>query len=226
MQNVSRKDVPAVIVPRLAVYLRKLKELRARGVERVSSRDLAAMIGLNAAQIRKDLSYFGEFGTRGVGYEVDRLWDVLRHSLALDRVWNLAIVGAGPLGTALARYRHFADWDYRLAAVFDSSPGVIGARYGPAERDRVLPVGDLERVCREEPVHIAMLAVPPDQAQAIADRLAAAGVRAMLNFAPVRVQTPEDVVVRQVDLSSELMVLSFYLDRDGEPAPAGDSERP
>ena len=108
VRNVDKKDVPAVTVPRLALYLRKLRELRARGVERVSCKDLAEMIDLNAAQIRKDFSYFGEFGTRGVGYEVARLVDEITHCLGLDHSWNVIIVGAGLLGTALARYRGFS----------------------------------------------------------------------------------------------------------------------
>ncbi len=130
MRNIDKRDVPTVTVPRLALYLRKLHELRAQGVERVSSKDLADMIDLNAAQIRKDFSYFGEFGTRGVGYEVDRLVAEITHSLGLDRAWNVVIVGAGLLGTALARYRGFSEQGFRLVAMFDASSTVIGASYG------------------------------------------------------------------------------------------------
>ena len=119
MRNVDKQDVPAVTVPRLALYLRKLRELRSRGVDRVSSKDLAEMIGLNAAQIRKDFSYFGEFGTRGVGYEVARLVDEITHCLGLDHSWNVIIVGAGLMGTALARYRGFAEQGFRLVGMFE-----------------------------------------------------------------------------------------------------------
>lgn len=210
MRNVDRKDVPAVTVPRLALYLRKLRELRARGVERVSSKDLAEAIDLNAAQIRKDFSYFGEFGTRGVGYEVSRLVDEITRCLGLDRAWNVIIVGAGLLGTALARYRGFSEQGYRLVGMFDSSAGVIGASYGSG---RVRSITDLEDFCRREEVDIAMVTVPASEAEATINRLTAVGVRAILNFAPVKVHTPDDVLVRQVDLSSELMSLSFYLDR-------------
>lgn len=211
MRNVDKKDVPAVTVPRLALYLRKLRELRARGVDRVSSKDLAEMIDLNAAQIRKDFSYFGEFGTRGVGYEVARLVDEISHCLGLDRSWNVIIVGAGLLGTALARYRGFSEQGFRLVAMFDSSATVIGASYGTG---RVRSIADLESFCHEERVDIALVTVPASEADGTVGRLAAAGVKAVLNFAPIKVHAPEDVLVRQVDLSSELMSLSFYLDRE------------
>ena len=211
MRNVDKRDVPAVTVPRLALYLRKLREMRARGVERVSSKDLAEMIDLNAAQIRKDFSYFGEFGTRGVGYEVARLVDEISHCLGLDRSWNVVIVGAGLLGTALARYRGFSEQGFRLVAMFDNSATVIGANYGTG---RVRSIADLEDFCSEERVDIALVTVPAGEADGTVGRLAAAGVKAVLNFAPVKVHAPEDVLVHQVDLSSELMSLSFYLDRE------------
>ena len=211
MRNVDKKDVPAVTVPRLALYLRKLRELRSRGVERISSKDLAEMIDLNAAQIRKDFSYFGEFGTRGVGYEVARLVDEISHCLGLDHTWNVVIVGAGLLGTALARYRGFSEQGFRLVAMFDSSATVIGASYGAG---RVRAIADLEGCCHEERVDIALVTVPASAADGTVGRLAAAGVKAVLNFAPVKVHAPKDVLVRQVDLSSELMSLSFYLDRE------------
>lgn len=211
MRNVDKRDVPAVTVPRLALYLRKLRELRSRGVERISSKDLAEMIDLNAAQIRKDFSYFGEFGTRGVGYAVVRLVDEISHCLGLDRSWNVVIVGAGLLGTALARYRGFSEQGFRLVAMFDSSATVIGVSYGTG---RVRSIADLEDFCSEQRVDIGLVTVPAGEAEATVGRLAAAGVKAVLNFAPVKVHTREDVLVRQVDLSSELMSLSFYLDRE------------
>jgi len=216
MRNVAKTDVPSVTVPRLALYLRKLRELRARGIQGVSSRDLAAAIGVNAAQIRKDFSYFGEFGTRGVGYEVPVLIEAVTRCLGLDHGWNVIIVGAGQLGTALARYRGFSEQGYRMVGVFDSSTTVIGARYGAGEECRVRDAAGLEDFCCQERVDIAMVAVPAAEAEATVQRLVAAGVRAVLNFAPVKVQTPQDVMVRQVDLSSELMSLSFYLDRAAE----------
>jgi redox-sensing transcriptional repressor len=218
MRDGGKRHVPEVTVPRLALYLRKLRELRGRGVERVSSKDLAEMIGLNAAQIRKDFSYFGEFGTRGVGYEVPRLIAEITRMLGLDHTWNVIIVGAGLLGTALARYRGFAEQGFKLVGMFDRSPTVIGANFGSG---RVRSVDDLETFCLETPVDIALVTVPAVEAQATADRLVAAGVRAILNFAPVKVAVPAGVTVRPVDLSSELMFLSFSLgEASGEDEPS------
>jgi redox-sensing transcriptional repressor len=208
MREGEKRRVPSVTVPRLALYLRKLRELRARGVTRVSSRDLAELIDLNPAQIRKDFSYFGDFGTRGVGYEVDRLIDEITHSLGLDRSWNLVIVGAGLLGTALARYRGFTEQGFKLVGMFDVSDKVIGASFGSG---RVQPVSELEKFCVENQVDIALVTVPPAEAQATVDRLVVAGIRAILNFAPVKVSVRKGVTVRQVDLSSELMFLSYSL---------------
>ncbi|NLE22149.1 MAG: redox-sensing transcriptional repressor Rex [Actinobacteria bacterium] len=213
MRGFDKNDVPSVTVPRLALYLRKLRELNTRGVSRISSKDLAEMIDVNAAQIRKDLSYFGSAGTRGVGYEVEDLIEKITGWLGLDRTWNFIIIGAGLLGTALARYRGFGEQRFRLVAMFDSSATVIGARYGPEESDRVRSVRELDEFCRKESVDIAMVTVPAGEAESTVQRLAEAGVKAVLNFAPVKVHAPEGVLVRQVDLSSELMSLSFYLDK-------------
>jgi redox-sensing transcriptional repressor len=213
---VDKNAVPSVTVPRLALYLRKLRELQSRGVERVSSKQLAEMIDLNAAQIRKDFSYFGEFGTRGVGYEVDRLVDEIKRCLGLERSWNVIIIGAGSLGTALARYRGFAEQGFKLVAMFDSSPKKVGVGFGDGRVIR--DAAELERFCRGETVDIAIVTVPAHAAQSIIDRLVGLDpehrVGAILNFAPVKVFAPRDVVVRQVDFSSELMFLSFYLDRE------------
>jgi redox-sensing transcriptional repressor len=210
--DVDKRDVPAVAVPRLTLYLRKLRELSAQGVARVSSRDLADLVGFNAAQIRKDLSYIGEFGTRGVGYDVGRLVHEIDRCLGLDRSWNVVIVGAGLLGSALARYRGFAEQGFRLVGIFDSSAAVIGTSHGGGD---VRGMDELESICRREVVDIAMVTVPAAEAQVTVERLGAAGVRAILNFAPIKVHCPPDVLVRQVDLSSELMSLTFYL-RHGE----------
>lgn len=209
----GRSGVPDVTVPRLALYLRKLRELRARGVESISSQELADEVDLNAAQIRKDLSYFGEFGVRGVGYEVERLIDEITRCLGLDRTWNVIIIGAGQLGTALAWYRGFSQQGFRLIGVFDNSPRKIGASYGAGQ---VRDIAELEHFCEEqrvvdEPVDVALISVPSAAAQETVDRVAAAGIRAILNFAPERVSVPEGILVRQVDLTSELMFLSYHL---------------
>lgn len=216
----DRGAVPDVTVPRLALYLRKLRELRARGVESVSSQALADEVDLNAAQIRKDLSYFGEFGVRGVGYEVGRLIDEIARCLGLDRTWNIIIIGAGQLGTALAWYRGFSQQGFRLVAVFDNAARKIGASYGTGQ---VRDIAELEHFCEEqrttgEAVDVALVSVPLAAAQETVDRVAEAGVRAVLNFAPERVVAPPGVLVRQVDLTSELMFLSYHLhSASGEP---------
>jgi redox-sensing transcriptional repressor len=168
---VDKSAVPAVTVPRLTVYLRKLRELQARGVERVSSKQLAGLIDLNAAQIRKDFSYFGEFGTRGVGYEVDRLVDEIKRCLGLERSWNVVIIGAGSLGTALARYRGFAEQGFKLVAMFDASQRKVGVSFGDGRTIR--DVADLESFCHEERVDIAIVAVPAHAAQSGSSRRSA-----------------------------------------------------
>ena len=208
----DKSMVPSVTVPRLALYLRCLRELHARGISTVSSKELAERVDLNAAQIRKDFSYFGEFGVRGVGYDVARLIDEIARSLGLNRSWNVIIIGAGLLGTALARYKGFSEQGFRLVGMFDSSPKVIGKSYGPG---KVRAMSELEQFVKEQPVDIAIITVPAHAAQATIDRVVApnVGVGAILNFAPIKVFVPKDVVLRQVDLSSELMFLSFYLDK-------------
>jgi redox-sensing transcriptional repressor len=219
--DIVRRGVPAVAVPRLTLYLRKLHELQAQGASRISSSDLGALVGLNAAQIRKDLSYIGEFGTRGVGYDVDRLLDEINTCLGLDRSWNVIIVGAGLLGTALARYQGFSIQGFRLVGVFDMAADVIGTRCGPVE---VCGLDQLEEFCHAREVDIAMVTVPASAAQETVSRLGAAGVRAILNFAPTKVQASSDVIVRQVDLSSELMSLSFFLRQCDEGGGDGADE--
>lgn len=220
IRAVDRGAVPAVTVPRLALYLRKLRELQGRGIERISSQDLAELVELNAAQIRKDLSYFGEFGVRGVGYEVPRLIGEISRSFGLERSWNVIIIGAGQLGTALAWHKGFSQQAFRLVGVFDSSPRKVGASYGEGH---VMSVNDLEGFCAErrrngEPVEIALLTVPAHAAQDTVDRVVEAGIKAVLNFAPTRVTSTPDVMVRQVDLSGELMALSFFLNNLGRGA--------
>ena len=195
-------------MPRLSQYLRKLQEMQARGTTTVSSRQLAEEVGTNPAQIRKDLSYFGEFGIRGVGYEVGHLIDELQKCLGLDRSWNAIIIGSGKLGTALARYRGFEKQGFNLLAMFDASRSVIGKNRGVGA---VLPTDQLEQYIREHRVDIAIVTTPAGVAQSIIDRVVAAGVPSVLNFAPIRAQVDKPAILRQVDLSTELMILSFYL---------------
>jgi len=205
---IDKAKVPQATVPRLARYLRVLHRLQREDVPKVSSKELAERLDANAAQIRKDFSYFGEFGVRGVGYEVTYLIGELSRCLGLDRQWNVVIVGAGKLGGALARYRGFREEGFKLVGIFDSSRYVVGTEVDGlvVQHDR-----DLAAFIRENNVDVAIVTVPVEAAQLVADRAAEGGIRGILNFAPVRLTPMPGVFVRQVDLSTELMVVSFYL---------------
>lgn len=198
-------------MPRLSQYLRKLEALKQQGKDTVSSRQLADAVGTNPAQIRKDLSYFGEFGTRGVGYDVELLVNELKKQLGLDRSWNVIIIGSGKLGTALALYRGFEKQGFNLVAMFDADPSVVGRDRGAGP---VLSIDGLEDFIKANEVHIAIITTPAEAAQAVIDRVVAAGVPSVLNFAPIRAASEEPVILRQVDLTTELMTLSFYLEKD------------
>jgi redox-sensing transcriptional repressor len=214
-------QVPDATIARLPVYLRCLIQAQSRRMPVVNSRELAEMAGTNAAQVRKDLSYLGEFGTRGIGYDVDSLIAQLSRALGLTRSRNVAIVGFGRLGGALVGYGGFQDRGFSVAAVFDSDPEKVGTEVGHVS---VSPMSAIEDVVRERDIEIGVIATPAGAAQEVADRLAAAGVTSVLNFAPVRLETPEGVFVRQVDLASELQILSFHLaERDEEATDLADA---
>jgi redox-sensing transcriptional repressor len=204
----DKSKVPQATVPRLARYLRVLHRLEREGIPKVSSKELADRLDANAAQIRKDFSYFGEFGVRGVGYEVNYLIGELSRCLGLDLEWKVVIVGAGKLGSALARYRGFQEEGFKLAGIFDSSRRLIGE---DVDGLRVQPEKDLEAFIRDNQIEIAILTVPAESAQLVADKAISGGVKGIVNFAPVRLAPAPGVFVRQVDLSTELMVVSFYL---------------
>jgi redox-sensing transcriptional repressor len=209
-QVTKKQAIPAATVPRLSQYLRKLQEIQSRGTTTISSKQIADEVGTNPAQIRKDLSYFGEFGVRGVGYDVDRLIKELEKCLGLNRSWNVIIVGAGKLGTALALYRGFQKQGFNLLAMFDADHKVVGTDRGAGP---VKPVDELEAFLENNTVHIAIITTPAAPAQALIDRITAAGVPSVLNFAPIRATTSQPAILRQVDLSTELMILSFHLDK-------------
>ncbi|GAB4261267.1 MAG: redox-sensing transcriptional repressor Rex [Thermoleophilia bacterium] len=207
---IDKSQVPQATVPRLARYLRVLHRLQREGVDKVSSKELAERLDANAAQIRKDFSYFGEFGVRGVGYEVDYLIQNLSLCLGLSEQWNVIIIGAGKLGAALARYRGFREEGYELVGIFDVSREVVGQ---DLDGQVVRHERELASFLRENEVHIAIVTVPAEAAQSAADKVVAGGIRGIVNFAPTRLSTPPGVYVRQVDLSTELMVVSFYLSK-------------
>ncbi|MQA84879.1 MAG: redox-sensing transcriptional repressor Rex [Streptosporangiales bacterium] len=204
------RGIPEATVARLPLYLRALHALAERGVATVSSEELAAAAGVNSAKLRKDLSHLGSYGTRGVGYEVQYLVYQISRELGLTQDWAVAIVGIGNLGRALAHYGGFASRGFRIAALLDAAPGVVGQTIAGIT---VEPIDDLERVIKEQGVSIAVLATPAGPAQLVCDRLVAAGVTSVLNFAPVVLSVAEGVHVRKVDLSIELQILAFHEQR-------------
>lgn len=195
---------------RLPIYLRALTTLAEGGVETVSSEELASAAGVGSAMLRKDLSHLGSYGTRGVGYEVDYLVYQISRELGLTQDWRVAILGVGNLGHALANYGGFISRGFTVAALLDADPRVVGEAVGGLI---IRPVDDLEQVIAEEDIHIAVVATPAASAQAVYERLVAAGVTSVLNFAPVVLETPDSVMVRKVDLSTELQILAFHEQR-------------
>jgi redox-sensing transcriptional repressor len=195
---------------RLSVYLRCLNILAAAGIKTVSSQALADQFNLNSAQIRKDLGYFGEFGVRGVGYFVEDLRQHITKILGLDKPHRVAIIGAGRLGTALANYNGFVKSNFTVVALFDNDREKIGRRIGEAGI-LVHDVKRMARVVRDEEIDVAVVAVPGRAAQRVLNQVMAAGVKAVLNFAPVRLQARLDVKVKTVDLTTSLESLSYFL---------------
>lgn len=204
------RAVPEATVVRLAIYLRELGVLTENGVTMVSSEELAAVAGVGSAKLRKDLSFLGSQGTRGVGYDVPRLVARLELTLGLDRAHSVALVGAGNLGRALVGYDGFGRRGFRVAALFDHDPTQIGTTVRGVQ---VHHVDALPALCAQLGVSIGVVATPAASAQQVCDQLVAAGVSCVLNFAPAMLVTPPHVEVRQVDLAAELQVLSFHLAR-------------
>lgn len=202
------KKVSEPTIGRLSLYLRLLSELRVSGVETVSSEELAGRSGTTAAQVRKDLSLFGTFGKRGLGYGVCELESRLREILGLGEEWPVALVGAGRIGAALFGYENFRRQGFHIEAVFDKDPSKVGQQWNGlvVQADEAM-----EQVVRERGMEIAVIAVPAGAAQGVVDRLVAAGVRGILNFAPTQLQVPSEVVVRSVDMALEMEGLSYAL---------------
>jgi redox-sensing transcriptional repressor len=215
--------IPDATVARLPVYLRALYTLADREVATVSSEELAAAAGVNSAKLRKDLSHLGSYGTRGVGYDVDYLIYQVSRELGLTQDWPVLIVGAGNLGRALANYGGFASRGFRIAALVDCDPAVVGTVIA---RHTVRSAADIEDVIHRFDVSIGVIATPATVAQNVCDRLVAAGVTSILNFAPVVLGVPSGVDVRKVDLSIELQILAFHAQRRGGGARPGDAPLP
>ena len=210
--------IPEMTIRRLSVYSRCLLELEEDGVKTISSQGLAERFSLNSAQVRKDLAHFGEFGVRGVGYyvsglkdklqKIPGLKDELQKILGLDREWHVALVGFGNLGSALFNYKGFAKAGFRISAIFDDDPQKIGRAIDGVP---VLPLRELGREAKARNLQIGIIAVPAESAQPVMDAMVASGIKAILNFAPSRLKVPNDVRLKNVDLSIEMETLSFYL---------------
>lgn len=216
------RDIPNATVARLPVYLRALSDLQATSATAnptVSSEGLARLAGVNAAKVRKDLSYLGTYGTRGVGYDVELLAFQMNRELGLTGDRGVIIAGAGNLGQALANYGGFSDRGFRIVAMVDTDADKIGSELSGVP---VHAPGDVRKLVADHPGCIVVVAVPPHVAQDVVDNVVDAGARSILNFAPGVVTVPDGVSMRQVDLGLELQVLSFYAERDAVTTSAGD----
>lgn len=204
------KQVPDIVVGRLPIYLRALTFLKADNREITSSQELGDRLGISSAQIRKDLSHFGEFGKQGTGYEIRFLENNLKQILHVDRMWDVVLVGSGDLGHALASYKGFAGRGFRIAAAFDSDPDKIGSPMVGGLT--VQNVETLEEKVRENSWKVAIIAVPAEAAQAVANTLVNAGVTALLNYAPISLIAPSHIRVEQIDPAVHLQHLTYYLE--------------
>ena len=210
--NYRLPKIPEMTIRRLSVYTRCLLQLEEDGVKTISSQELAERFSLNSAQVRKDLAYFGEFGVRGIGYYVSGLKAELQRILGLDREWAVALVGFGNLGSALFHYKGFGRQGFRIAVVIDDDPAKIGREIDAVP---IVASRDMAREIKARGIQIAIVAVPPEAAQTVTEQLVAAGIKAVLNFAPTRLRVTRDVRLKNVDLSIELETLSFYLAKGG-----------
>lgn len=199
--------IPDIVVSRLPIYLRALSRMEQAGQRITSSHELGKRLGISSAQIRKDLSHFGEFGKQGTGYDVHKLVDELRRILKVDQEWNVALVGAGDLGRALARYNGFGDRGFRIALIFDNDPTKVGEALSGFT---VHAAAEIPRLVPEHHIQLAMLAVPAEHAQAVANQLVQAGVRGILNYAPINLTVPDGVQVQYIDPVTHLQRMTFY----------------
>jgi redox-sensing transcriptional repressor len=207
--DMSDRNIPDIVVGRLPRYLLALQRLQSESAKTTSSQELGEKLGLTAAQIRKDLSQFGEFGKQGTGYSVAYLIDQLSKILKIDRVWGIALIGAGNLGHAIARYQGFSNRGFCVSLVFDSDPEKIGTMVGDFF---VHDIANMVEVIQQNEVKIAMLTVPSSEAQAVTDELVKAGVRAILNYAPIPLNVPAGVRVQHIDPIFQLQQMTYYLE--------------
>ncbi|HEY4688599.1 MAG TPA: redox-sensing transcriptional repressor Rex [Anaerolineae bacterium] len=201
-------DVPDIVVGRLPIYLRALAHMTAAGQEITSSHELGQKLGISSAQIRKDLSHFGEFGKQGTGYRISHLQEQIKRILKVDREWEVALIGVGDLGHAVARYNGFKNRGFSIGLLFDNDPAKIGTRIGDLE---VLDVARLKDLLMEQKIKVVMIATPASEAQKVADTCVEAGVTAILNYAPISLTVPDGVHVQHLDPVAYLQRMTYYL---------------
>ncbi|MGG3282378.1 redox-sensing transcriptional repressor Rex [Paenibacillus solani] len=215
------EKISEAVVRRLPVYLRYLNELQKREVSTVSSQELGQKLDLNPAQIRKDLAYFGDFGRKGIGYDVSYLIEKIRQILKLDQQINVALIGAGNLGHALSNYNAFLKDNMKIVAIFDSYSPKVGMNINNLV---VQPMEELEKTVREHSIRIGIITVPDFEAQNVANQLIAAGIEAILNFAPTILKAPSHIRIHTADFTTDLQSLAYYLDNGKEDAAHDDNE--
>ena len=204
----AEKVIPDIVVARLPIYLRTLQQLKAEGRKITLSQELGEMLGISAAQIRKDLSLFGEFGKQGTGYNINYLIDRLCEILNVGKEWEVAVIGAGDIGSALVSHQGFANRGFRVNMIFDKNPEKIGTKLGGFF---VKNSDELVETIRSSEIKIAMLTVPAENAQEVAEKLVEAGVKAILNYAPIYLKLPSDIRVQYIDPSVHLQHMTYYL---------------
>jgi len=206
--NIMSSNIPDIVIGRLPIYLRALTRLAQEGHDVTSSHELGQRLGISSAQIRKDLSHFGGFGKQGTGYQISYLIEQLKQVLKVDREWDIALVGAGDLGRAVANYRGFSDRGFRIVCVFDSDPQKIGTPIGD---QTVMSFEEIASVIPQRGIQVAMIAVPAQTAQQVANQLIEAGIRAILNYAPINLNVPEGVHVQHIDPVVHMQRMTYYL---------------
>ena len=208
-REIPRPDpVPNPAVRRLSLYLRQLEDFKRKDRRTISSKQLGESLGLTDAQVRKDLAYFGQFGHPGIGYRVEDLISHVRKILGTDKIWNVLLIGAGNLGRALLAYKGFENKGFRLVAVFDADPSKVGKKHGPYT---IQAISELQSTIQKANIRLAIIAVPADHAQDVADQLVDAGIRGILNFAPTSINVRPNVALAAVDLAVQLEQLSFQV---------------
>jgi len=205
----GQKKIPDIVIGRLPLYLRALQRMAQEGRQVTSSQELGERLGISAAQIRKDLSQFGEFGKQGTGYNIEFLAENLKDILNVNRVWDIAVVGAGDIGNAVARYQGFANRGFQIAMIFDNNPEKIGTRVGKFE---VEDSANMKSRIKQSGIQVAMVAVPASHAQEVVDELLDAGIRSILNYAPIYLNVPPQVHVQHTDPVTHLQRMTYYLD--------------